>query len=586
MRARRAPRDAGQILVFLLFASVLLVGFVYLLIRTGERVVARQELQNAADAAAFAAAAIKARGMNLIAFLNLVMAALVAILVALQLLHDAILVIAAGISAACCAACLGTCCGVCAVAFYAPAQELAAPFQTARDALQEPIMAAASLLEPVQDAVAALAPAWASVEAWRVARENADAARTLTWPAYEGLPVHRDEFAPVCEHAIDMATWPIERVLPGWLGSAVAGLVGRWAESNADYYCGSSAGAAPQTEPYARVVQGCGLCASVDPPVWGSGPDLEFPEDDLVCGNAMRGPVYWVQKKQRRVKRFEPPDAASPEVGPVEDAEWPNTAARCDRAPPDAYEGEELLDNDEPACPGSCNGNPACRRRRDEGEPACGDFCSGCTGSWQAADEELEFAPAAPSARFDSTPGPRFVPDAVARVVTEERTIWVEVVACTLACQMTGDAGFSPASVGEPPRAMALDDGEDDHWAGSGANQVRAFALRADDLWGRRRAVGVGAWGRGAARDLAPTSVLALAQGEFFAASGDLWEMDWRARVRRFYLPPGGVTASPEAEALGILGADLADGMQDRLEAVGLGEEDDADFPLRRFLVH
>jgi len=67
--------------------AVFLVAALYHAIGLGEAILQRQRMQDAADAAAFSAAVVHARGMNTIVLINLVMAALLAVVVALKLVE-------------------------------------------------------------------------------------------------------------------------------------------------------------------------------------------------------------------------------------------------------------------------------------------------------------------------------------------------------------------------------------------------------------------------------------------------------------------------------------------------------------------
>ncbi len=83
---RETLRDgtSGAIMVLGLFMALFLVGALYFLMGIGHTVMFRERMQDASDAAAFSAAVMNARGMNLIALINILMACALAILVALR----------------------------------------------------------------------------------------------------------------------------------------------------------------------------------------------------------------------------------------------------------------------------------------------------------------------------------------------------------------------------------------------------------------------------------------------------------------------------------------------------------------------
>ena len=70
----------GAIMVMAVFMAAFLVGCLWYLIGVGDALVYRERVQDAADAGAYSAAVYHARGMNLIALLNIVMAAMLAVL--------------------------------------------------------------------------------------------------------------------------------------------------------------------------------------------------------------------------------------------------------------------------------------------------------------------------------------------------------------------------------------------------------------------------------------------------------------------------------------------------------------------------
>lgn len=76
----------GAIMVMGVFMAMLMVGFVYYVAGLGETLLFREHMQDAVDAAAWSGAVIHARGMNIVALINMIMAALVAVLIALNML--------------------------------------------------------------------------------------------------------------------------------------------------------------------------------------------------------------------------------------------------------------------------------------------------------------------------------------------------------------------------------------------------------------------------------------------------------------------------------------------------------------------
>lgn len=75
----------GAVLLIAVFMSAFLVGALWYIIGIGDAAIYRQYLQDGADATAFGSAVYHARGMNIIALINLVMAAVLMVLVAFKI---------------------------------------------------------------------------------------------------------------------------------------------------------------------------------------------------------------------------------------------------------------------------------------------------------------------------------------------------------------------------------------------------------------------------------------------------------------------------------------------------------------------
>jgi hypothetical protein len=93
---RLAEDDRGAIMVMGIFMCVLLVGALWYIAGVGDALIFHERMQEAADSVAFSAAIIEARGMNIIVLMNLLMAAILAIRVAINLVKT-VLIVAAGI---------------------------------------------------------------------------------------------------------------------------------------------------------------------------------------------------------------------------------------------------------------------------------------------------------------------------------------------------------------------------------------------------------------------------------------------------------------------------------------------------------
>jgi hypothetical protein len=123
--ARLRDESDGAILVVGVVMGTLLVGALWNIVSVGDAIVWRERLQDAADAAAFENAVWNARGMNVIAFLNIIMSAAMAILVALRgliMITTALLTALYAATAACAFAWVptGITQALCALSLYGP----------------------------------------------------------------------------------------------------------------------------------------------------------------------------------------------------------------------------------------------------------------------------------------------------------------------------------------------------------------------------------------------------------------------------------------------------------------------------------
>src|SRR6187401_728579 len=87
IRERHGTRlggEQGAILVLGVFMCACMAGALWYLIGIGDAIVYRERLQEGADAVAFSAATLDARGMNLIVLLNLLMACVLGVRVAMK----------------------------------------------------------------------------------------------------------------------------------------------------------------------------------------------------------------------------------------------------------------------------------------------------------------------------------------------------------------------------------------------------------------------------------------------------------------------------------------------------------------------
>ena len=107
--------DRGATMVMGVFIAALLVGMIYYVWGVGDAVMHRERMQDASDTAAFSAAVIHARGMNMLALLNMIMAALAIVAATMSTIASMIGYAAAAASLVCagCGPWCGFCCSAC-----------------------------------------------------------------------------------------------------------------------------------------------------------------------------------------------------------------------------------------------------------------------------------------------------------------------------------------------------------------------------------------------------------------------------------------------------------------------------------------
>jgi hypothetical protein len=107
--------ESGATMVLGVFMAAMAVGVLYYLHGVAGVVIHRERMQDAADSAAFMSAVVNARCMNILAILNMIMAAFAVVGAAMQIAADVVLgaAVAAGIVCLGCGPWCGYCCEAC-----------------------------------------------------------------------------------------------------------------------------------------------------------------------------------------------------------------------------------------------------------------------------------------------------------------------------------------------------------------------------------------------------------------------------------------------------------------------------------------
>jgi hypothetical protein len=254
-----ASDQGGAIVIVGTFMAIFLTAALFFIMGTGEAIVYRERVQDAADAVAFSSAGVHARGMNLIVLINMIMAAILAVLVALKMLQAMTVILTA------------VACIICAIPFgqwACPACTAGVQFspklQSAISKYQQVVKKVLPVLSKLQVVVAVTTPYVALAKSPGVAKKYEPLATggLMLSPSMVpcvpggcdkgkiGLPVQEDSYGKLCEEAGKMAVDIAFFWMTGALSVLKAGLqkfAGFLAGSFPGYFCnggGISGGAA------------------------------------------------------------------------------------------------------------------------------------------------------------------------------------------------------------------------------------------------------------------------------------------------------------------------------------------------------
>ncbi len=282
-RAPQALKDdrRGAVLLIAVFMSAFLVGCLWYVIGIGDAAIYRQYMQDGADAVAFGSAVYHARGMNLIALINLVMAAVLMVLVAFKI--GQVLLIAANLIA--CAIPFNPLCPTLTSA-QTPYANLVSKVEKIVDTILKALyqtsnavaigmpwvaegkaimvakeyaptvdggfMASISLLPgPVEQAVGGLVAK--DKKATATGSGSTDTKKSKSGAMRWGLPVQDDDFSVLCgkagKNVVSFVLLPFD-FLPGFgaladtVGSLAGGVVSKITSTFPGYFCGDMKDAA------------------------------------------------------------------------------------------------------------------------------------------------------------------------------------------------------------------------------------------------------------------------------------------------------------------------------------------------------
>lgn len=293
----RAPRTTllhdrrGAIMVLGLVMAVFLTGTLYYVVGIAEVITQRETMQDAADAGAFSAAVLHARGMNVIALINMVMAALLAVLVALKLL-EAVLGVAIVLLAA---AAFFT--GGATASAIPTVEAIRRDVRASHDGLKPAIHGSLTALHTAARGVRAIVPWTAQLRMLQVVRQNGPHARAgFALPGRVALPTADGSFRDLCDEAGDYVGRAAALAipdLPGGVDRKVGRVIGDLAKARTDWFCGASHAKPPHTTiKETRVIPALAAreaCESYAP-----GDDAYDPiEHKAICDAAVAAERHW-----------------------------------------------------------------------------------------------------------------------------------------------------------------------------------------------------------------------------------------------------------------------------------------------------
>lgn len=232
----------GAVLIIAVFMAAFLVGCLWYLIGVGDAAIYRQKMQDGSDSVAYASAVYHARGMNIIAVMNLIMAAILAVLIALKIAEIITWAVAA-IAAILCPF-TGVACGV-AEAAAQLGEKLSFQIIPKVEKWADKLLRGIS---KGQVWVARLTPWIGSARGVMMSTNYAPTVKgglglSISMTPHDtriGLPVEEEPFEKLCKRAGTMVGDLVFGWLPGGWGKFASGVLGGVVSSFPTYFCGGS----------------------------------------------------------------------------------------------------------------------------------------------------------------------------------------------------------------------------------------------------------------------------------------------------------------------------------------------------------
>ncbi len=237
--SRRISSDSrGASMVFGLFFALFLVASVFRIHGILEAIWYRQHQQDAADAVTFAGAVMNARGMNLIALINMTMAVVLSVYVGLRLAQT-LLIVAIGLCTALSVVTMGA-----SMAYVPPLTSSSAQLQKTITKVGDKLPKILSALHTAGKAVSVVVPLGANTRVIQVATGEYDQKMALGIPGRLALPVEDGEFDDLCMHAGEfvgeVAFSPLSWLGAGKVRDALSDALGALAAAAPGWFCGEN----------------------------------------------------------------------------------------------------------------------------------------------------------------------------------------------------------------------------------------------------------------------------------------------------------------------------------------------------------
>ncbi|MFT3928080.1 MAG: hypothetical protein QM778_36465 [Myxococcales bacterium] len=238
----------GAALVFGIFFAVFLVACVFKLHGLTQVILYRQAVQDAADASAFAAAVVNARGMNLIALINMTMAAVLSVLVGLRLAQT-LCVIGLSLCVALAYPTMGN-----SLAYVPSLTTATRNLKKVTKKVKKVVPKILASLHTAGKAVSVVIPLGANARVLEVAIQQHNQKLGVALPGRFTLPVQDGQFIDLCRHAGqlagEVAMLPISPFVGGKVEEGIAHAAGAIAQAAPDWFCGKQAkGKKPDLDP-------------------------------------------------------------------------------------------------------------------------------------------------------------------------------------------------------------------------------------------------------------------------------------------------------------------------------------------------